>query len=120
MLSIELKDLVIHARHGLYPGESTTGNVYHIDLSVAYDERGITFDSILNTIDYVKLYDIVRQRMQDSSALLEKLCSDIIQQIKDNYPQVAEVVLSVYKIQAPIENFEGKVGVTLQRKFHAS
>lgn len=119
MLSIELKDVRIHARHGLYPGEASTGNVYHVDLAVVYDETGLTFDSIDNTINYVQLYDIIKQRMQDASALLEKICSDIVQQIKHDFPMVKEVVLSVYKIQAPIENFEGKVGVTLQRKFHA-
>ena len=119
MLSIELKDLRIHARHGLYSGEASIGNVYHIDLAVMYDEGGLVFDSIDNTINYVELYDIIRQRMQNSTALLEKLCSDIVQQIKEAYPSVTEVVLSVYKIQAPIENFEGKVGVTLHRKFDA-
>lgn len=117
MISIELKDVTISARHGLYAGESSTGNIYHIDLSVKYDETNLAFDSISHTINYVELYDIIKQRMQDSTALLEKLCSEIVQQIKDLYPSVKEVILSVYKIQAPIENFEGKVGVTLHKLF---
>lgn len=119
MISIELKDVRIHASHGLYPGESLTGNNYEINLSVKFDDTAVAFTSIENTIDYAELYDIIRQRMQHTTALLEKLCSDIVQQIKATYPAVSEVTLTVYKIQAPIENFEGKVGVTLHRNFDA-
>ena len=119
MTSIELKDIRLQAHHGLYQDESKTGNIYHIDLSVKYEEGVTSFNTLQDTIDYVELYDIIRQRMQSSTALLEKLCDGIIQQIKAQYPFIAEVVISVYKIQAPIENFEGKVGVTMRKVFNA-
>jgi len=118
MVSIQLKDVKLLAHHGLYPDESKTGNIYHIDLSVNYDEGNMKFDSIEDTIDYVALYEIIKLRMQSTTALLEKLCDEIIQQIKMQYPFVTEVVISVKKIQAPIENFEGKVGVTFRKVFN--
>jgi dihydroneopterin aldolase len=118
MISIELKDIRVQAHHGMYKGESKTGNTYHIDLSVKFEEGNINFDTLQDTINYVELYDIIRQRMQSPTALLEKLCNDIIHQIKLQYPFIAEVMISVYKIQAPIENFEGRVGVTLHKIFN--
>jgi 7,8-dihydroneopterin aldolase/epimerase/oxygenase len=118
MTAIELKDVRFQAHHGLYKNESKTGNTYHIDLSVKFDEGDASFDALENTIDYVELYDIVRRRMQSTTHLIEKLCKGIIEQIKLQYPFVKEITISIYKIQAPIENFEGKVGVTLCKIFN--
>ncbi|HKH60281.1 MAG TPA: dihydroneopterin aldolase [Flavitalea sp.] len=118
MISIELKDVRLYARHGFYKDEPKTGNVYHVDLCVKYEERNAKFDTLTDTINYVELYDIIRQRMQTPTALLEKLCDEIIQQIKTQYPFIAEAMISVYKIQAPIQNFEGKVGVSLHKIFN--
>ena len=119
MISIELKDVLIQANHGLYQGESKTGNIYHIDLSVQYDEGSSTFDKLQDTINYVELYEIVKQRMRVPTPLLEKLCDRIIRQIKIQYPFITEARISLYKIQAPVENFEGKVGVILHKIFNA-
>jgi 7,8-dihydroneopterin aldolase/epimerase/oxygenase len=118
MISIELKDVRFQAHHGVYKDESKTGNTYHIDLSVKFDEEDIRFETLKNTIDYVALYDIVKQRMQSSTHLIEQLCESIIGQVKLQYPFVKETTISIYKIQAPIENFEGRVGVTLCKKFN--
>jgi dihydroneopterin aldolase len=118
MISIELKDVYIHANHGLYKGESKTGNGYQLDLSVNYDEGSKKFEKLESTINYVRLYEIVKQRMKIPTPLLEQLCDEIIQEIKTQYPFVQEVRLSLYKLQAPIENFEGRVGVTLHKIFN--
>ena len=118
MISIELKDIRMYARHGLYQNEPKTGNIYHIDLCVKYNEGKITFNHLGDTINYVELYEILKQRMQHPTALLEKLCDEVIQLIKMRYPFIAEAMISIHKIQAPIENFEGKVGVRLHKVFN--
>ena len=38
-------------------------------------------------------------------------------EIKRRYPAVQSVQISIYKLQAPIERFQGKVGVTVFRQF---
>jgi 7,8-dihydroneopterin aldolase/epimerase/oxygenase len=118
MTSIELKDIRLHGNHGVYHGESKTGNIYQIDLFVKFEEGGTNFRSVDDTISYVELYDILRQRMQTTTALLEELCNEVIQQIKQQYPFIAEAKISIYKLQAPIQNFEGKVGVSLHKIFN--
>ena len=117
MVSVELRDLRLLAYHGLNEGEEKVGNSYLINLVVSYDDGFTQFDSIKSTINYVELYEIVRQRMQIPSALLEKLCESIVGKIKHQYPFVTEITLSVYKLQAPIEGMEGKVGVTVHKKY---
>lgn len=117
MISIELKDVRLFARHGFYKDEPRTGNIYHVDLCVKFEEHDTKFNTLSDTINYVELYEILREKMQAPATLLEKLCDDIVQQIKRQYPFIAEAIISVYKVQAPIENFEGKVGVSLHKVF---
>lgn len=117
MVTVHLHNLVLHAYHGLYDEEHRTGNNYEVNLDVKYEERNSSFESIQDTISYEDLYAIVRKRMQAPAALLEKLCEGIIRKIKHEYPNVTEITLSIYKLQPPIEALQGKVGVSMRKKF---
>jgi dihydroneopterin aldolase len=117
MISIELRDVHIHASHGIFSGEEKSGNPYIVNLEVKYEDADIDFDDINETINYVDLYEIVRNRMNIATGLVEKVCESIVRHIKHQYPFVKEISLSVYKVQAPLKNFQGKVGVTLTKKY---
>jgi 7,8-dihydroneopterin aldolase/epimerase/oxygenase len=117
MITIRLKDLKIHAGHGVYQGEALVGNSYQVDLWVRYPEKSAGFESLHETVDYEELFGILKQRMARDTALLEKLCSDVLTEIKSRFPQIIESEITVYKLQAAIHNLEGKVGVTLYKKF---
>lgn len=118
MTIIELKDVILHGYHGVNDGEAKTGNNYKVNLLVTFNEGNSNFNSLNDTISYVELYDIVRQRMQAPTPLLEKLCNEILQDIQRQFPFIAEVRISIFKLQAPIQNFEGKVGVSLHKVYH--
>lgn len=117
MVAIELCNLRFHAFHGLYEGEAITGSPYEVNLKVVYDEGDASFDNLKNTINYVEVFEIVRQRMKVPTPLLEKVAEGIIRRIKHQYPFTTEVTLSIYKLEPPIEHFEGKVGITFQKQF---
>ena len=118
MISIELINLQMHAFHGMFEGEEKVGNPYIINLSVKFEEKDNDFDNINDTINYDDLHKIVRQRMQIPTALLEKICVNIIRHIKHQYPFVKEVDLSIQKLQPPLQEFQGNVGVSMNRKFN--
>jgi dihydroneopterin aldolase len=118
MISIELQDVHIHAFHGIYEGEEKTGNEYIINLRVDYEERKNDFEDINDTINYVDLFEIVKQRMQIPSGLLEKVCESIIGKIRHQYPFISEISLSISKLQPPLHGFHGRVGVRMNRKFN--
>lgn len=117
MVVIELNQVRLHAFHGVYEGEKLTGSTYEINVRVAYEEGDSTFDDLKNTINYVEILGIVKQRMQVPSGLLEKVANDVICSIRDQYPFTKEISFSIYKLDAPVENFQGKIGVTLHKKF---
>ncbi len=117
MITVQLHDVKINAAHGIYDGEEILGNPYIVNLDVTFDEGSNDMGRLSNTIDYVELFEIVKTRMMRPSGLLEKLCDSIVRHLHHQYPFIKEVNLSIYKLQAPIPNFHGRVGVTMNKKF---
>jgi 7,8-dihydroneopterin aldolase/epimerase/oxygenase len=117
MLTVHLTALRFFAHHGIYDGEPKAGGEFEVHLLVKYEEKKIKFDSLKNVLNYEELYNIVKKRMGMPTPLMEELAESIIRKIRHEYSFVKEVSISIFKLQPPIENFQGKVGVTLQKKF---
>jgi 7,8-dihydroneopterin aldolase/epimerase/oxygenase len=117
MITIELQDLMFYEHHGIYEEERKVMNSFEVNLRVSYPDTIPVFEKISDTISYVNLFRIVQERMKEPVFLLEKICQGIILNIKNQYPVVSEITISIYKLQAPIEHFVGKVGVTMHRSF---
>lgn len=117
MVTVRLHNLIFSGHHGVFKEELATGNTFEVHLDVMYDERDRPFDNLDSLVNYVNLFAIVKQRMHQPSPLLEKIADEIIGKIRLLYPFIREVSISIYKLQAPIGNFQGKAGITLSRKF---
>ena len=117
MVTVQLHKLIFSGRHGVYKEELATGNSFEVNLDVLYDENIRPFEGLDSIVNYVNLFGIVKYRMAQPSPLLEKIADEIIVRIREQYPFVREVILSIYKLQAPIGNFQGKAGITLHKKF---
>ncbi|HUB59326.1 MAG TPA: dihydroneopterin aldolase [Puia sp.] len=117
MVTVQLHKLIFSGRHGVFKEELATGNTFEVNLDVLYDETRHPFGGLDSIVNYVNLFGIVKERMHQPSPLLEKIADEIIGKIREQYPFIREVILSIYKLQAPIGNFQGKAGITLHRKF---
>ena len=117
MVTVHLHNVVMHAHHGIYDEEEKSGSNYELNLDVNFDEHDAKLEKINDTISYEELYGIVRKKMMVPTPLLEKVCEGIIRKIKHEFAGVREISISIYKLEAPIENFQGKVGVTMRKKF---
>ncbi len=118
MVTIELQNIRFHAFHGIYEGEKKTGSAYDVSVKVIYDEGSSGFDNLENTINYVEVFDILKQGMQTPTPLLEKVAQGIIEAVKQRWPFSVEIMVSVFKLEPPIENFQGKIGVTIHKQFN--
>jgi dihydroneopterin aldolase len=116
MMQVHLKEVRFYAYHGLDEGEDVLGGEYEVSLSASYMPKEIPVLSITETIDYAILYNLVKQRMRRPAKLLETLVTEIASEIFAKFSNVENVVISIHKLQPPIQNFEGAVGVTFQLK----
>jgi len=119
MVTVQLHKLIFSGRHGVFKEELATGNTFEVNLDVSYEESEHPFTGLDSIVNYVNLFGIIKDRMHQPSPLLEKIAEEIISKIREHYPFVREVILSIYKLQAPIGNFQGKAGMTLHKKFPA-
>ncbi|MEN8248397.1 MAG: dihydroneopterin aldolase [Bacteroidota bacterium] len=103
MVKIELIGLEFFAYHGVYSQEQN-GNNFIVDLSVEGDfEEAIDSDCLDGTVDYEKLYRIISEEMQVRSKLLEHVTGRIFKRIKEEYPEVKKIEVSVQKLNPPIK-----------------
>lgn len=110
-MTIQLNQLRFFAKHGLYAEELKTGNEFEINLTVDHvPVEGIITD-LSATVNYVKLYELVKGRMQQPTALLETVAMEITDAIFAAFPSVTKTELSITKLHPPIVGFTGNVGV---------
>ncbi|HAH35340.1 MAG TPA: dihydroneopterin aldolase, partial [Algoriphagus sp.] len=74
MGKVALEGIEFHAYHGAYPEESILGNRFTLDLELETNFKKAMLEDDLNaTVDYSKLYQIIKARMDVKVKLLEHL-----------------------------------------------
>ena len=114
MIIIKLQQLQFFAHHGLYEAEKIHGNNFEVDIDIEVDaDDKIT--SIKQTVDYSKVYEIVRARMAVPTPLLETLAQEMVELIYLFDRRIKSVSLTIKKLTPPIEDFKGSVGVHFKK-----
>lgn len=117
MLKISLSGLQFHAFHGLYKEERETGNQFEVNVDVSFAEPAAVVRSLKDTINYARLYQLVKDRMHIPEPLLETVAMDIAHQAKLKFPVITEINVSISKLNPPLFNFQGETRVTYHRQF---
>lgn len=116
MNAVHLKEVKFHAHHGVYEGEEKTGGPFEVNLSVWY-ESSEPLTRLDQTINYVTLFEIVKKQMLQRSKLLETVAEAICSEIKLQFPVIQQIQINIDKHSPPIENFDGKTGITIQKTY---
>jgi dihydroneopterin aldolase len=117
-LQIHLKNVRFFSFHGIYKEETKVGGEFEVNLEVTCTPSNLNFTDINNTINYVSVYELVAKKMAIPTPLLETIATETATEILQQFPLATAVFISIDKINPPIENFQGSVGVsfTIQRK----
>ncbi len=107
----------MYAYHGLFPEERKTGGEFEINLTVSYQPDRDIISNIRSTINYVSLFELVKQQFHTPVNLLETLVMNIAEEIKSLYPQTKRVCISVSKLNPPITGFDGNVAVKFEKEY---
>lgn len=116
LCTVQLKDFRVFAYHGVHKEERMVGTNFSIDLAVSYPMHE-PIERLEQTIDYVQLSEWVRQKMSTPTALLETVAQVICATIKEHYPVVTEINITITKLSPPVVNFQGSLGVTIIKRY---
>ncbi len=116
MITIHLDNLVFFSHHGVHEEEAIVGTHFEIDADISFQEKQL-ISSLEDTINYVAVYNIIKKHMAHPSRLLETVAMQIADEIyeKNNYVKIINI--RIRKLNPPINNFTGKVGVTYSKEY---
>jgi 7,8-dihydroneopterin aldolase/epimerase/oxygenase len=115
--TIELNSIRFFAEHGMYEEEKRVGNEFEVDVSIACKSPKNIISSIEQTINYAEVFRILQQEFAERKYLLETVAMQIAEKLKQQFPEIEMVKISVRKLNPPITNFSGSIGITYSRTF---
>ena len=110
--------MAFFGRHGVHPEEKQLGQPFHIDVEILSDllPAGIKDDLTL-TVDYGKVYAVVREIVEkESYNLIEAIAETIARRVLDYFSQIDSVLIRVRKPHAPLPGPFDYVEVEIVRK----
>lgn len=116
MLAIHLSNLRFFCHHGLYEEEKMVAGEFMVNVDVELKEPGLVVRSLNQSVDYAKVYQIVKQRMAQPTPLLETVAMELANSILSTSILTKKVFISITKVVPPIVNFEGRVTVSYSKE----
>lgn len=112
---IALDGIEFFAYHGVYAEEQKIGNRYQIDIAITTDfSEAAENDKLSDTVNYGDVYEIISGVMKIKAKLLEHIAQLIIKSIRNRYPKVELIEVSVSKFNPPIGGVCTRAKVTLK------
>ena len=103
MGSILLEGMEFFAFHGCFKEEQVIGGKFVVNLELCNGvSRAEETDRLQDTIDYVKVYRLVKKEMEIKSHLLEHVARRILDAVENTFPEVTEIRLSISKLNPPV------------------
>jgi len=114
--NVSLEGLEFHAYHGVYPHERSSGNKFEVDIHVEirFDDSAFR-DELSGTLNYEKLYAVVKEEMEKPSKLLETVGNAIAESALEKFDEAISVEVKISKFNPPIGGVCRKASVQVSR-----
>lgn len=116
ILTISLNHLRFFAYHGLYAEEKKIGAEFEVNLIVSFPAEN-TISELNNTVNYEKLFQLLKDEMQKPRELLETFAMEVSESIHQSFPSIKKNEISITKLHPPIKGFTGNVSVNYLKEF---
>ena len=116
MITIHLNNLLFFSHHGVHEEETILGAEFEMSVAISFDETDKII-SLDQTINYVLVYNIIKEHMKTPSRLLETVAMQVAEDIYKVDMRIRIINISISKLNPPINNFTGSVGVTYNKEF---
>ena len=114
--TIRLNKIQIYAYHGCYAEEQAVGNNFTVDVTLDVDTTAAAAsDDITDALNYVEVYNIVRDEMAVKSHLLENVVSRICSSVRERFANCGLVggTVCVAKLSPPVGGQMHSVSLTM-------
>ena len=98
-----VKNIRLHAFHGVMPQERITGNDYLVSVSADCPlAAAAESDSVDDTLNYALIYNIVKEEMALQANLVEHVAGRIGRRVLAEFPLADNVRVEVVKLNPPM------------------
>lgn len=118
--TITIKNLTIHAYHGVYAEEKKLGQKIYVDAELKLDlhKAGLA-DDLSQTVNYADIAEYIYGYLKTRSFdLLEAAAEQLCQELLIKFKLIREIVMEIRKPSAPIPYALDYVAVKITRKWH--
>ncbi len=122
MDTIQIKDLQIFARHGVFAEENTLGQKFVVSAVLHTDNRkaGMT-DNLDDSINYAEVCDMIEKSMTERTfRLIEAAAEYTAENILLAFPLIKSIGLTIKKPHAPILKPLDYAAVSINRGWHTA
>lgn len=113
---IRVNNIRLYAYHGCMAEEAIVGSDYRVDVCVhANLDKASISDNLDDTIDYVRLREIVEEQMNIRAKLLEVVARRVIDLFFDEFQEISFASVCIAKINPPIQGDVESVSVTCEK-----
>jgi len=111
---IKIEGIRVFSYHGHLPEEAILGGHFIVNVWVTLDTSKVEkTDNLKDTIDYVKIIEIVEEQMAIRANMIEVPAKRIVDSIL-TLQKVKKVKIEVEKAQPPIDSVFDKISVTIE------
>jgi len=103
MGKILLEGMEFFAYHGCFHEEQIIGTKFVVEVELEVDtNKSEVSDHLEDTINYQTVYGLVRHEMEQKSQLIEHVCRRILNAIKNAFPGITALQVTVSKVNPPL------------------
>jgi dihydroneopterin aldolase len=101
--TVYLKNVRLHAFHGVNQQEQVVGNDFIVNLRASYPlGKAMQSDDVGHALNYTELLEVVKTEMGQPSKLLENVAQRIAEKVFQRFPEVGELCLDLRKVNPPM------------------
>ena len=101
--TVYLKNVRLHAFHGVNQQEQVVGNDFIVNLRASYPlGKAMQSDDVGHALNYTELLEVVKTEMRQPSKLLENVAQRIAEKVFQRFPEVGELCLDLRKVNPPM------------------
>ena len=116
MFTIRLNKMKIFAYHGVHAEETVVGTEFEVSVQITFTENK-KMEALADTINYVNVYALIKDHFSKPVPLLETLAQNISEEIYKVDERITSINITIDKLNAPMCNFTGFVGVTYSKSY---